>query len=263
MTDTKTTTSAYKKFDEMVHAILSDRGFEKGDRHFANGMLKHRDGSRTELHYKFNPTMDKYYRETSKVSVSIAGTYEHDRGGTARSLYSHHDYRATMNSTEENAKKVADRIERYFVAAVEAEARLRTKDAKKLAHTVDLKAMARKLGSRDSVDAVDLFERGRIEPITDGVSAAARVEIGAGGYTVRSNSGRHGSRSPEFLIKATTADIASEDRHSKPNGFSEITIKAPGRVGRIHDSVAEKIFAAVADIIAEERGSGLIVRGGE
>lgn len=278
MTTDTTEVSTSKKFAEMVSNILESRGFhiekKTGKRESFIGPtipvagvygysheVRHVDGSKTTLFFEIN---DGYTRAdyrgrrtaTGKVHVSIADHPEH------RYLPAMHSkYRATLNCGSINATKIADKLEAYFTRAVRADSEENTEEAKRMAHTADLKEMARGLTSL--VDSAELFAKGSTDPIDDNDTPAHRVEIGMGGYREWSHENYGGGpdiirRSPEFTIEARVASVTADERWSKPNGFKKIEIEAPGRVGRFHDDVAEKIFRAVAEIIEDEYGSGLI-----
>ena len=276
MTTATTEVSTSKKFAEMVSNILESRGFhiekKTGKRESFIGPtipvagvygysheVRHVDGSKTTLFFEISNGYTRAdYRgrrtATGKVHVSIAD-YPENR------YLDWNKYRATLNCVSTNAAKIADKLEKYFTEAVRADSEENTEEAKRMAHTADLKEMARGLTS--FVDSTELFSKGSTDPIDDNDTPAHRVEIGMGGYREWSHSGYGGGpdviyRSPEFTIKARVASVTADERHSKPNGFKKIEIEAPGRVGRFHDDVAEKIFRAVAEIIEEEYGSGLI-----
>lgn len=278
MTTATKEVSTGRKFAEMVSNILESRGFhiEKktgvmksfiGPVIPAAGwfgyshVVRHTDGSETTLFFEIrNSRTREDYRGRSyangKVHVSIADFPE---PRYVPAMYN--KYRATLNCLSTNAAKIADKLEKYFTDAVRADSGENTKEAKRMAHTADLKEMARGLDS--FADSTELFSKGSIDPIDDNDTPAHRVEIGMGGYREWSSASYGGGpdrilRSPEFTIKARVASVTADERHSKPNGFKKIEIEAPGRVGRFHDDVAEKIFKAVAEIIEEEYGSGPI-----
>ena len=275
MTTATTEVSTSKKFAEMVSNILESRGFHIEKKTGArlgpvipvagvygySHEVRHVDGSKTTLFFEISNGYTRAdYRgrrtATGKVHVSIA---DHPETRYLPAMYN--KYRATLNCVSTNAAKIADKLEKYFTEAVRADSEENTEEAKRMAHTADLKEMARGLTS--FVDSTELFSKGSTDPIDDNDTPAHRVEIGMGGYRAWSSASYGGGpdrilRSPEFTIKARVASVTADERHSKPNGFKKIEIEAPGRVGRFHDDVAEKIFRAVAEIIEEEYGSGLI-----